>query len=269
VPLDADGIDTVQLEKVLKKEKPKIFYAVPNFQNPTGISYTLAKRKEVARLVKKYGVIFIEDDPYSELRFLGKDLPPIRKFLDGNALLMGTFSKIVAPGLRLGWVCAGSEIMDKLIIAKQAADLHTNYLAQRIVYQHLTDTDLDEYLETVRAKYRVQRDLMVSLIDRHLSKWASCTRPEGGMFLWLTLPEQYSAMELLKYAMKENVAFVPGDAFYTDDTGKNTFRLNFSNSDAAKIEKGILSLARAMDKYFAKKIKNSTPSVPAPEIGII
>jgi 2-aminoadipate transaminase len=251
VPLEDDGIDTERLEKVLKKEKPKIFYAVPTFQNPSGLSYSLAKRREVARLVKKYGTIFVEDDPYSELRFMGASLPPIRKFAGAGALLMGTFSKIVAPGLRLGWVCAAPAIMDKLVIAKQAADLHTNYLAQRIVYQHLMDNDLDDYLATVRKKYKSQRDLMVSLIAQHLPPQVSYTQPEGGMFLWLSLPEQYSSLELLKYAMKENVAFVPGDAFYTDGTGQNTFRLNFSNSDPAKIERGIISLARAMDRYFA------------------
>lgn len=255
VPLEEDGIDTRQLEKVLKNNKPKLFYSVPNFQNPSGISYSLAKRKEVARLVKKYGVAFVEDDPYSELRFMGKDLPPIRKFLDRDALLLGTFSKIVAPGLRLGWVCAGQKIMDKLIIAKQAADLHTNYLAQRIVCRHLHDNDLDTYLDTVRAKYRAQRDLMVNLIEKHLPPQVRCTKPEGGMFLWLSLPEEYSATELLKYALKENVAFVPGDAFYTDDSGKHTFRLNFSNSDAAKIEKGVQALARAMNRYFASEKK--------------
>lgn len=253
VPLADDGINTEKLEKVLKKEQPKLLYTVPNFQNPSGISYSLKKRKEVARLVKKYGTIFVEDDPYRELRFLGKDLPPVNAFLGGKGILLGTFSKIVSPGLRLGWVCANDEIMDKLIIAKQASDLHTNYLAQKIVFRHLQDNDLDVYLKTVKEKYRVQRDLMVRLIQESFPPEVRCTQPEGGMFLWLELPEAYSATELLEYALAENVAFVPGDAFYTDDSGKNTFRLNFSNSDAAKIEKGIKALARAMDRYLAKK----------------
>jgi 2-aminoadipate transaminase len=253
VPLEENGIDTTQLAAVLEGERVKLVYAVPSFQNPSGISYSLEKRREVARLLTAQRAVFVEDDPYGELRFMGTSLPPVRTFMGDHGLLLGTFSKIVAPGLRLGWICAPKPVMDKLIVAKQAADLHSNILAQLIVCEHLAAFDLDAYLETVRKLYRTQRDLMIALMEKNFPSEVRFTRPEGGMFIWVTLPEHCSAVELLELALRDNVAFVPGNAFYTDGTGGNTLRLNFSNCSEEKIEKGIARLAQIIKQYLAQK----------------
>jgi len=226
-----------------------LFYAVPNFQNPSGITYTLETRKCIANILSKSSTIFVEDDPYGELRFLGDEVPTVRKFMKNNSVLLGSFSKIVAPGIRLGWISAPKEIMGRLITAKQAADLHSNILCQRIVYEHLKHNDLDKHLEQTRNIYRIQRDAMVANIQKYFPKEVKYTQPEGGMFLWVTLPKSVSSMELLNAALRKNVAFVPGEAFYTDGTGSNTMRLNFSNSSISQIEKGIIILSKLIHKF--------------------
>ena len=245
VPLNDDGIDTAFLEKTFDEHRIKMFSAVINFQNPSGITYSKEKRIELGGIIRDHNSIFIEDDPYGELRFMGVDLPSVRNYLEENTILLGSFSKIVSPGIRLGWMCARKEILDKTIVAKQAADLHSNNLSQRILYRYLIDNDLDEHIEKLRKAYKEQRDLMVSLIEEQF--------PEGGMFLWITLPENLSSMELFNHAIKENVAFVPGSPFYVDGGGENTLRLNFSNSDKEKIEEGIKRLAGIINKVIAEK----------------
>ncbi|HBE78617.1 MAG TPA: aspartate aminotransferase [Firmicutes bacterium] len=244
-----DGVDLSQLASALKRQ-PKLFYAIPNFQNPSGISYSAHKRQAVAELIAKSDTVLVEDDPYGELRFMGEEFPLIHKYLAeadwDKSILLGSFSKIVAPGIRLGWICAANEIMDKLIIAKQASDLHSNFLAQRILYQYLLDNDLDGHIVRIRNAYKQQRDLMVQMIAKYFPAEVQYTKPEGGMFLWVTLLQYISTMELFEKALKEKVAFVPGEAFYTDGTGKNTLRLNFSNSDPEKISEGIKRLAQAI-----------------------
>lgn len=245
VPLNEDGIDINSLESALDAHKPKLFYTVPNFQNPSGITYSAKNREMAAAILKRYNTILIEDDPYGELRFMGEDLPPIRTYLKDNSIMLGSFSKIVAPGMRLGWICAKGEIMEKLIVAKQAADLHSNYYSQRVIYQFLVDNDLECHIKKIKQLYKEQRDCMVSAIERHFPKEVKCTKPEGGMFLWLTLPEGISALSLFKLAAKENVAFVPGDPFYVNEKGINTLRLNYTNSNEKMIEEGIKRLAKA------------------------
>lgn len=249
VQLLDDGIDTEALEKTLQDKRIKLIYTVPSFQNPSGISYSKQKRKDVARIIKKHDVIFVEDNPYGELRFAGEDLPPVRNYFGGddNAILLGSFSKVVAPGLRLGWICAKKDIMEKIIVAKQAADLHSNYLSQRIVHQYLTDNDMDEHILKIRDAYKKRRDIMVSMIAEHFPAQIKYTNPDGGMFLWITLPEGMSALEMFELAIKEKVAFVPGNPFYVDGGGNNTLRLNFSNSDEEQIEEGIKRLAKIME----------------------
>lgn len=250
VPLLDDGIDTDLLENALGRDNAKLFYTIPNFQNPSGITYSGQKRKDVADILEKHNVICVEDNPYGELRFAGEDLPPLRKYLD-NTILLGTFSKIVAPGLRLGWICAGKEIMERLIVAKQAADLHSNYLSQRIVHQYLMDNDIDEHIMKIRAAYGKRRDLMIDLMAEYFPDEVKFTKPEGGMFLWVTLPERVLSLDLFELAVKENVAFVPGNPFYTDDDSRNnTLRLNFSNSDEEQIEEGIKRLARCLERLM-------------------
>ncbi len=250
VPLLDDGIDTDLLENALGEDNTKLFYSVPNFQNPSGITYSGQKRKDVANILQKHNVVCVEDNAYVELRFTGEDLPPIRKYLD-NTILLGSFSKIVSPGLRIGWICAGKEIMEKLIVAKQAADLHSNYLSQRIVHQYLRDNNIDEHIIKIKAAYRKRRDLMIDMMTEYFPKEVKYTKPEGGMFLWVTLPERVSSMDLFELAVKENVAFVPGNPFYIDDGSRNnTLRLNFSNSDEEQIEDGIKRMARCSERLL-------------------
>jgi 2-aminoadipate transaminase len=246
IELHEDGIDTEILEKTFTENEIKLFYAVPNFQNPSSITYSAQKRKDVARLLRNQSTIFVEDDPYGELRFIGAGLPSIKTYLEDNVCLLGSFSKIVSPGLRLGWVCAEKTVMEKLIIAKQASDLHSNYLSQRIVHQYLLDNDLDDHILKIRNSYKRQRDFMVSMMEKYFPKETNYTRPEGGMFLWVTLPEGMSSLELFDHAAKLNVAFVPGKPFYVDGGGDNTLRLNFSNTDEERIAAGIKRLAQAI-----------------------
>jgi 2-aminoadipate transaminase len=246
VPLLDDGVDVDRLRDVLDRYPVKLFHTVINFQNPSGISYSQCKREELAKLFGRYDVIVVEDDPYGELRFMGEAPPSMWNRLDGQAVLLGSFSKTIAPGLRLGWICAKRDIMDKLVVAKQASDLHSNSLCQRIVYQYLSSHDVDKHIARIIAVYKKQRDAMVSAIEAHFPAEVTFTRPEGGMFLWVTLPERLSALELFEYAVKENVAFVPGTPFFVDGGGADCMRLNFSNADENGIEEGIRRLGRIM-----------------------
>jgi 2-aminoadipate transaminase len=243
--LEEDGVNLADLAAALAGTPAKVFYTIPTFQNPSGISYTEEKRRETARLLLSSRTVLVEDDPYGELRFIGRDLPPIRALMgDAPAVLMGTFSKIVSPGLRIGWVCAGGEIMERLVIAKQASDLHSNGLAQRIVHRYMSTCDVQGHIDRIRAGYGAQRDLMVELAGRLFPPEVRCTRPEGGMFLWMTLPAGMSALTLFERALEQKVAFVPGQAFFAEGGGENTLRLNFSNSSPAAIQEGMERLAR-------------------------
>ena len=246
VPLCEDGIDTAVLAARASHENVKLFYALPNFQNPTGISYSAVKREDTARIMQETNTFFIEDDPYRELRFAGEDLPPIASYYRDTGFLLGSFSKIISPGMRMGWIVAAPHLMEKLIIAKQGADLHSNYLSQTIIYQFLMDNDLEAHITTIKEGYRRQRELMIAMIEETFPPEVHFTLPEGGMFLWLTLPRGLSAMSLFEAAQAQNVVFVPGHPFYVDGGGHNTLRLNFSNTDEAKIEEGMKRLARAL-----------------------
>ncbi|GAA4062834.1 PLP-dependent aminotransferase family protein [Amphibacillus indicireducens] len=250
VALNDDGIDLNQLADTLKVHNPKLFYTLPNFHNPSGVTYSAENREKIAERLKQHQTILIEDDPYSELRFIGEDLPPIKKFLGDQSIMLGSFSKIVAPAMRLGWICAQGELMEKLIIAKQAADLHTNYYSQRIVHQFLTDNDLENHIEKIRQMYKQKRESMVAMIEKYFPKEIKSTQPEGGMFLWVTLPEGMSSLELFDLAAKENVAFVPGDPFYVNGENVNTLRLNYTNSSEAMIEEGIKRLAKVIKQML-------------------
>lgn len=246
IPLEEDGIDPQELSRVLAQDGAKLFYSVPNFQNPTGITYSQDKLRAVAEIMENESTIFIEDNPYGELRFMGEDRPSMRSYLGDGAVLLGSFSKIVAPGIRLGWTCASEDIMEKLIVAKQASDLHTNYLSQMIVHQYLRDNDIDRHIALIRKAYKEQRDCMVKTMEETFPENVSFTRPEGGMFLWVTLPEEMSSFDLFERAIKEKVAFVPGQAFYADGGGQNTMRLNYSNCDNERIVEGITRLAKVI-----------------------
>lgn len=255
VPLLNDGADLEELEKILIEENPKLFYSVTNFQNPTGITYSDKKRKELASLLKEYGAVFIEDNPYGEIRFMGEYIPPVKSYLP-EGILFGSFSKIVSPGMRLGWIVANEEVMDKLITVKQASDLHSNYFTQRIVYQYLKDNPVDNHIQKIRDLYQIQRNTMITMMEKYFPASVSFTKPEGGMFIWATLPEGISTLELFDMAIKEDVAFVPGQAFHADGSGENTMRLNFSNSNPESIEEGIKRLGKVMKKFLSQNNLN-------------
>jgi 2-aminoadipate transaminase len=259
VPLQMDsrGIRVGELEAALSAggsgTSPRMFYAIPNFQNPSGISYSLERRRHAARLLAGSSTVLVEDDPYGEIRFMGTDLPSLRTFLveadaSDRSVLLGTFSKIVSPGVRLGWMVAGPEIMERLVVAKQAADLHSNELTQRIVHRYLADCDVTAHIQCIREAYRRQRDLMVSAARALFPAEVTCTEPEGGMFLWVTLPRGRSALAFFQNALEEKVTFVPGAAFFCSnapgDERDRSLRLNFSNCDEPTIEEGMKRLAR-------------------------
>ncbi|MBI9079754.1 MAG: PLP-dependent aminotransferase family protein [Pseudodesulfovibrio sp.] len=249
VSLDDDGPDLEELEAAFK-DGAKLFYAVPNFQNPSGVSYSLEKRKAVAALLDKYNVLFIEDDPYGELRFRGDDLPSVYSFCKKPGVLCGSFSKIAAPGFRIGWAVAEKEIYDKLVIAKQASDLHTSTVAQAIMRRYLETNEIDDHIDIIRESYGRQCEVMIEMIGEYFPKEVSITRPEGGMFLWATMPDGFASMDLFDVAIKDKVAFVPGRPFYVDGSGENTLRLNFSNSDEKKTEDGIKRLGRSIYSFL-------------------
>ena len=246
VPVTTDGIRVDLLEATIANHLIKLIYCVPNFQNPSGISYSEKNRREVARILKDKKTILVEDDPYGELRFLGEDKSSFHKLIPENTVLLGSFSKIVVPSFRIGWVVARTEIMEKLVIAKQASDLHTNYFGQRIILQYLKDNDIDAHINKIRQAYGRQRDAMVTAIREYFPEETQYTQPEGGMFLWITLPERLSAMEVFEKAISRKVAFVPGDPFYVNRRHVNTLRLNYSSVDEETIRIGIKRLGEAL-----------------------
>jgi len=255
IELLEDGIDIEALEYVYSNFPVKLFYSVPNFQNPTGITYSVENRKQIGDILSKHNSVFIEDDPYFEIKFKDVDIPSIKTFCENNVLLNGSFSKMVAPGFRLGWVCAQKNIMEKVNIAKQASDLHTSYFGQRVMYQFLADNDIEIHLSKIRSSYAKQKDAMLAAMVKYFPAEIKYTKPDGGMFLWVTLPEHISSRVLLPLALKENLAFVPGDTFFVDGTGQNTMRLNFTNSSEERIEEGIKRLANVIKQVLSDSNK--------------
>ncbi len=246
VPVNEEGIDLDALAHVLEASSSKFIYVVPNFQNPSGITYTNENREAAAALIREAGIYLIEDNPYGELRFTGEHKKSFMEFLPGQTILLGTISKTITPSFRLGWIAAPDSAVEKLLVAKQAADLHTNYFCQRIVDEFLSDYSLDSHIEKIKTVYGKQKNAMIKAIRKYFPPEVTYTNPEGGMFIWGTLPEGVSALKLFDRAVKQNVAFVPGDAFYVDKTDMNTFRLNYSNADGETIEKGIAILGRCI-----------------------
>lgn len=246
VPVSEGGMDVERLGTVLDERQPKLLYTVTNFQNPSGISYSDTNRQSVAELIRPTTCLIIQDDPYGDLRFSGERKVSFKRLVPKNTVLLGSFSKIVAPALRLGWLVAPPPIMDKLVIAKQAADLHSDYLAQRILYRYLCDNDIDAHIATIIAQYGKQKEAMIGAIKDFFPAEVHFTNPEGGMFLWVTLPEGISSMQLFAAAIKKKVAFVPGTPFYVDRKDSNTLRLNFSCSDEPTIVEGIKRLGESI-----------------------
>lgn len=252
IPLTGGGMNVDRLREVMAAGAPKLIYTVPNFQNPSGNSYPEENRCDIANVVRGTRTLLIEDDPYGELRFAGTPKRSFWELLPDNTVLLGSFSKVVAPGLRIGWIVARDHVMEKLLVAKQASDLHSNHLVQRILQQFLEDHDLDDHIGKIVQVYDRQRLAMLQCIADYLPVEVVHTTPEGGMFLWLALPEGASSMELFDLAIKERVAFVPGDPFYVDGRKSNTLRLNFSCVDEKTIETGMKRLGGAVDRLLSR-----------------
>lgn len=246
VPVHQNGMDIAALQETLKTSSAKLIYTVPNFQNPSGISYTDENRQAVAKSLSTTKTLLIEDNPYGDLRFSGEAKQSFKALLPEQTILLGSFSKTVVPSFRLGWIVAPKALMEKLVIAKQAGDLHSNYFCQRVLHRFLMDNDLQAHIEKIIAVYGKQKQVMENAINRYFPKQVTYFNPEGGMFLWVTLPENMSSMALFDRAIKEKVAFVPGDPFYVKKRGLNTLRLNFSSVDPDIIEEGIQRLGKVL-----------------------
>jgi 2-aminoadipate transaminase len=248
VPTDDDGMVPAELERRLAAEdRVKLIYVVPDFQNPSGRRWSVERRRRLADVAARFGVPVIEDAPYGELCFEGEPLPPVASFDDsGLVLFLGTFSKILSPGMRLGWVVGESSLVRRYAIAKQGVDLHTSSLTQLLAARFVAEHDLDAHVARIRDVYRRRRDAMLAALDEHMPPEVTYTRPAGGLFLWVELPAGIDSRELLKRSVQENVAFVPGSAFFANGGHENTLRLNFSAMPEDRIEEGVCRLARAV-----------------------
>lgn len=250
---DEDGINLEKLENILKNDKKvKLIYLIPNFHNPTGLTMSLEKRKAVYELACKYDFIILEDDPYGELRFAGDNIPAIKSLdTEGRVIYSSTFSKIVSSGFRTGFVSAPAPIIQKIVVCKQVADVHSNIWAQVVCQRFLASVNMDEHFEKLRSIYRSKCDLMCSYIDNGFDKSVTYKKPEGGLFVWCNLPDSVDMQEFCKRAVEEyKVAVVPGNAFCINDTDKsNSFRLNFSTPTNEHISKGMEILAEMTRKY--------------------
>lgn len=254
VGTDQDGMRVAELPSLLR-QKPGLLYIVPTYQNPQGTTLSAERRLELVGLLDHSPVPLIEDNPYSELRYEGESLPSLLSLdarhlgireLAGRVIYLGTFSKILSPGLRVGWVAAPVPVIDKLVAAKQSADLHTSTFVQYIINEVVQDGFLETHVLQMRQAYRERRDCMLAAMERFFPAEVSWSHPGGGLFLMVYLPQRLDAQELLQQALEYNVAFVPGGDFHVGERGRNTFRLNFSNASLPLIEEGISRLGRVL-----------------------
>ena len=260
VPMDEDGMIVDELESALRKG-PKFIYVLPNFQNPSGATLSLDRRKKLIELADKYGVPIVEDDPYGQLRYEGEHIPSVVSLdsefrgpngghYSGNVIYLSTFSKLLAPGLRLAWVIAPPEVIRRLVMAKQAADLHTASFNQYLAHEVAKDGFLDEHVKYIRQVYKERRDTMLEMMEEMFPAEMRWTRPHGGMFLWGIMPEGMDAADALKPAIERKVAFVPGAAFHANGGGDNTMRINFSHSSPATIREGITRMGTVLKELM-------------------
>ncbi len=242
IPMESDGIDLDQLEQALRTERNvKLIYLIPSFQNPTGITTSLAKRKAVYELAKQYDVVVLEDNPYGELRFSGEEVPTIKSMdTEGRVIYVGSFSKILSAGMRVGYVLASKEIASKMIVAKQGEDVHTAMLPQILASKFMTEYDYAGHIKSIRDIYRRKCTLMIELLNQHMSGKLTYHKPEGGLFLWCELPPEVTMLDYCKQAADKGVAVVPGTAFLVDESAPcNSIRLNFSTPSDEQIIRGI------------------------------
>jgi 2-aminoadipate transaminase len=245
IPLSDDGLDLALFENIVKSEPLKFFYGIPNSQNPSGRTYSQDNRKAVAEILEPTGTVFYEDDAFGELFFDGNPRSPVKKYLPDQTVISGSFSKIIAPGMRIGWMYAPKEILKQFNIAKQAADLHSNFFCQKILHRYLMTHDLDTHIRHVVSVYRNNCRLMCELLDDFLPD-LSHTHPEGGMFLMAILPAGISSRRLFDKGIKDKVAILPGSPFYIDGGGTDSIRMNFSAASEEEIGEGMRRLARVV-----------------------
>jgi len=255
--MDEDGMQVDDVERLLagqhvSGQRIKFIYAIPNFQNPTGRSMSVERRRQLVEVAAHYGVPIVEDDPYGELRYEGQHLPTL-KALDttGGVIYLGTFSKILAPGLRLGWIVASPDAMEGLMHAKQPSDLHTGMAQQMATLEVAKNGFVDRHVERIKAFYKERRDVMLRALEEHFPADAHFTRPAGGLFVWAELPRHVDTHELLLEAIQDKVAFVPGQGFHPDNSGTNTMRLNFSNVPPDQLREGVRRLGHAIQRRLA------------------
>ncbi len=247
--LNDDGLDINDLKNTLKTYKPKAAYLIPNFQNPTGLTYTKENREKVFDALKDEDMLLIQDDPYGELRFEDNiRIPYIGLNQTEKNLYLGSFSKIVTPGMRLGYIIANKEIIKMLETAKQASDLHSNIFGQYLISDYLSNNDLDTHIEKIKQLYKEQAGAMVSAMEEYFPQNIKFTKPKGGMFTWVTLEEGKDVLQLFDKAIAKKVAFVPGHPFYINPKTVNTLRLNYTNADSTTIKTGIKRLAEALNE---------------------
>jgi DNA-binding transcriptional MocR family regulator len=254
VPTDDKGMIPEELDKIMAaNDRVRMIYVIPDFQNPTGITWPLERRKQFMEVVNKYNVPVLEDDPYGELRYDGERIPSLKSMdTKGNIIFLGSFSKIFMPGLRLGWILGAPEVLDKVVKLKQAIDLQTSSFAQRQASYFIDMFDLDAHVEQIKALYGKRRTLMYESMQKYFPEGITFTYPEGGLFTWVTLPEGMDAKELMPKALAKNVAYVPGGPFYPNGGNANHFRLNYSNMTEDRIVDGIHRLGDVLKEAMGK-----------------
>lgn len=249
IPMEDDGIDIGKLEDAMKNNpRAKILYLIPTFQNPSGTCMSLEKRNKVYDLAKKYNIIILEDNPYGELRFAGEEIPTIKSFdEDGYVVYSGSYSKVLSAGMRIGFICGPEAIVQKMVVAKQVEDVHTNIFFQMLCHRYIAECDMDNHVADIRKLYKHKCDLMLSELDKKMPECVRYTRPEGGLFLWCTLPDNISQPDFVKAAMAKKVAVVPGQTFNSDpNSPSQSFRLNYSTPSDEQIVEGIDRLAETV-----------------------
>ncbi len=260
VPTDENGMIPEGLEQLLRVTKnTKLIYIVPDFQNPTGISWSLQRRREFMDVVNQYDIAVIEDSPYSELIYEGEMLPSVKSMdKKGQVICLGTFSKTLCPGLRIGWTAAESDILEKFILVKQSADLHSSSLSQHKIAKYLEMYDFDANIQKIRSCYKKRRDAMIRTMEKEFPATIKFTHPKGGLFTWVELPEGINARDVLVKSLEHRVAFVPGGAFYPNGSMENTMRLNFSTMPEEKIIEGIKRLANVLTQFMQPEFLNKS-----------
>ncbi len=252
VPTDDYGMIPEGLEHILETaERAKIIYMISDFQNPTGRSWSLERREQLASIAAKYQLVVIEDNPYGELRFEGQALPSVKSFdKTGCVFCLGTFSKTFCPGYRIGWIAGDKRAIANYVLVKQGADLQCNTIAQRVISKYLELYDIDEHIEKIRAVYKRRRDITAKTMEDEFPPGVRFTRPQGGLFAWVELPSDINARDVLEECLKNNVAFVPGGSFFPNGGKENTFRINFSNMPEDRIVEGLKCLAGVLKKFI-------------------